>query len=48
MAEVNNDRSITYVNIRETAGWSKDADGAGPKMERSSPRRRSLFPTFRS
>src|SRR3954467_10049381 len=26
------DRSIIYVNIRETAGWSKDADGAGPKM----------------
>jgi ferredoxin len=25
-------RHIKYVNIRETAGWSKDADGAGPKM----------------
>jgi ferredoxin len=23
---------ITYVNIRETAGWSKDANAAGPKM----------------
>lgn len=23
---------ITYVNIRETAGWSRDAAGAGPKM----------------
>jgi ferredoxin len=23
---------VTYVNIRETAGWSKDADAAGPKM----------------
>jgi ferredoxin len=23
---------ITYVNIRETAGWSKDAAKAGPKM----------------
>jgi ferredoxin len=23
---------ITYVNIRETAGWSKDSDAAGPKM----------------
>ena len=23
---------ISYVNIRETAGWSKDADAAGPKM----------------
>ena len=23
---------ITYVNIRETAGWSKDAAAAGPKM----------------
>jgi ferredoxin len=30
--ELGKDRSITYVNIRETAGWSKDADGAGPKM----------------
>jgi ferredoxin len=25
-------RNIKYVNIRETAGWSKDANGAGPKM----------------
>jgi ferredoxin len=23
---------ITFVNIRETAGWSKDANAAGPKM----------------
>src|SRR6266511_2985508 len=23
---------ITYANIRETAGWSKDAAAAGPKM----------------
>ena len=23
---------ITFVNIRETAGWSKDANDAGPKM----------------
>ncbi len=23
---------IAFVNIRETAGWSKDADAAGPKM----------------
>src|SRR2546421_8012654 len=23
---------ITYANIRETAGWSKDASAAGPKM----------------
>ncbi|HYZ43355.1 MAG TPA: 4Fe-4S dicluster domain-containing protein, partial [Xanthobacteraceae bacterium] len=23
---------VTYANIRETAGWSKDADAAGPKM----------------
>src|SRR5260370_19856007 len=23
---------VTYVNIRETAGWSKDAPAAGPKM----------------
>ena len=25
-------REINYVNIRETAGWSKDANSAGPKM----------------
>jgi ferredoxin len=24
--------AITFANIRETAGWSKDAAGAGPKM----------------
>ncbi|HZN27865.1 MAG TPA: 4Fe-4S ferredoxin, partial [Xanthobacteraceae bacterium] len=23
---------VKYVNIRETAGWSKDANAAGPKM----------------
>ena len=23
---------VNYANIRETAGWSKDADAAGPKM----------------
>jgi ferredoxin len=26
------DADINYVNIRETAGWSKDATAAGPKM----------------
>src|SRR3954453_23390819 len=26
------DTAVTYANIRETAGWSKDADAAGPKM----------------
>jgi hypothetical protein len=26
------DADINYVNIRETAGWSKDAAAAGPKM----------------
>ncbi len=31
-AEVAGDADITYANIRETAGWSKDASGAGPKM----------------
>jgi len=25
-------RDLTFVNIRETAGWSKDADRAAPKM----------------
>ena len=24
--------AVSYVNIRETAGWSKDASAAGPKM----------------
>jgi ferredoxin len=24
--------AITFANVRETAGWSKDAAGAGPKM----------------
>jgi ferredoxin len=24
--------ALAFVNIRETAGWSKDADAAGPKM----------------
>src|SRR5579872_2056158 len=24
--------NLTFVNIRETAGWSKDAKAAGPKM----------------
>ncbi len=31
-AEVAADADITYANIRETAGWSKEASGAGPKM----------------
>jgi ferredoxin len=26
------DTEVTYANIRETAGWSKDAAAAGPKM----------------
>lgn len=26
------DADIAYVNVRETAGWSKDAAAAGPKM----------------
>ncbi len=26
------DADVIYANIRETAGWSKDADAAGPKM----------------
>src|SRR6476620_8270560 len=25
-------RDVSFVNIRETAGWSKDASLAGPKM----------------
>jgi ferredoxin len=31
-AEVAGDTDVTYANIRETAGWSKDAQAAGPKM----------------
>lgn len=31
-AEAGRTAPITYVNIRETAGWSRDAAGAGPKM----------------
>ena len=31
-AETAAEADITYANIRETAGWSKDAAAAGPKM----------------
>src|SRR2546421_7040373 len=31
-SEVAGDAEVTYSNIRETAGWSKDAHAAGPKM----------------
>ena len=31
-SEVAGDAEVTYTNIRETAGWSKDAHAAGPKM----------------
>lgn len=31
-AEIGRTAPITYTNIRETAGWSRDAAGAGPKM----------------
>src|ERR1700704_2097429 len=31
-SEVAGDTAVTYANIRETAGWSKHADAAGPKM----------------
>jgi ferredoxin len=30
--ETNQDADIRFVNIRETAGWSKDAKAAGPKI----------------
>jgi len=30
--ELNAQSSITFVNIRETAGWSKDAEKASPKI----------------
>ncbi len=30
--EVAGETPVTFVNIRETAGWSKDAKAAGPKM----------------
>jgi ferredoxin len=31
-SELAGDTAVTYANIRETAGWSKHADAAGPKM----------------
>ena len=31
-AEAGRTAPIAYINIRETAGWSRDAAGAGPKM----------------
>jgi ferredoxin len=31
-AEAGRANKVTYVNIRETAGWSSDAASAGPKM----------------
>jgi ferredoxin len=31
-AALGRERSVQYVNIRETAGWSSDAENAGPKM----------------
>jgi ferredoxin len=31
-SEAAEDADVKYVNIRETAGWSKDAKAAGPKM----------------
>ena len=37
-------RDVTYVNIRETAGWSKDAAAAGPRWRRCSPPRREPVP----
>ena len=30
--EAGREAPVTYVNIRETAGWSRDGAGAGPKM----------------
>ncbi len=30
--EIKDNVAMTFVNIRETAGWSKDAKAAGPKM----------------
>src|SRR5215467_7262253 len=31
-AEVGRERPITYVNLREAAGWSREGNKAGPKM----------------
>src|SRR5436305_7217320 len=30
--ELDDAREIAFANIRETAGWSRDADAAGPKI----------------
>ena len=41
---------LTFVNIRETAGWSKDAKAAGPKMAAliaPARSRRRMSPSFR-
>jgi len=37
---------IRYVNIRETAGWSRDAPLTAPKMQRCSQWRRCPHPKF--
>src|SRR5258708_10828163 len=31
-SEMAGDADVTYANLRETAGWSKDAAAAGPQM----------------
>jgi ferredoxin len=31
-SEIAGDADVTFANVRETAGWSKDAGTAGPKM----------------
>src|SRR3974377_456841 len=31
-SEQGHETAMTFVNIRETAGWSKDANAAGPKI----------------
>jgi ferredoxin len=31
-SEIGGETPVTFVNIRETAGWSKDAKAAGPKI----------------
>jgi hypothetical protein len=37
--EIENAASLTFVNIRETAGWSSDASAAAPKNGRTDRRR---------
>jgi ferredoxin len=44
-AEIGREKSIQFANIRETAGWSSEASGAGPKMAALLAAAAEPFPT---